>query len=127
MSPAQEGPGCMVDGPQGLRGLHPHFGLDKGIALPLSWLSTGTFRSDGTVPCLPHPLYLPLPTWGCGELRTAWDQVRPDVYIHRSKKAPKAPTALLEFSPWPPLSLPAVWDPPLYTFRFILTNFYVRH
>lgn len=52
---------------------------------------------------------------------------RPDVYIHRSKKAPKAPTALLEFSPWPPLSLPAVWDPPLYTFRFILTNFYVRH
>lgn len=74
MSPAQEGPGCMVDGPQGLRGLHPHFGLDEGIALPLSWLSTGTFRSDGTVPCLPHPLYLPLPTWGCGELRTAWDQ-----------------------------------------------------
>lgn len=59
MSPAQEGPGCMVDGPQGLRGLHPHFGLDKGIALPLSWLSTGTFRGDGTVPCLPHPLYLP--------------------------------------------------------------------
>lgn len=52
----------MVDGPQGLRGLHPHFGLDKGIALPLSWLSTGTFRGDGTVPCLPHPLYLPLPT-----------------------------------------------------------------
>lgn len=34
MSPAQEGPGCMVDGPQGLRGLHPRFGLDKASPSP---------------------------------------------------------------------------------------------
>lgn len=100
MSPAQEEPACMVDrSPREAPRPAPHFGLDKGITLPLSWLSTGTFCSDGNVPSLCHLLYLPLPTWDYGELDTASDQARPDIYIHGSKKAPKAPTSLMESRP----------------------------
>lgn len=61
---------------QGSRGLHPYWGLDKGIPLPLSWLPIRTFYSDGNVLPRGHPLYLPLSTCDYGELEMWFVQLR---------------------------------------------------
>lgn len=56
-----------------------------------------------------------------------WHQIRPDICVHRSKRAPQTAPSVMKAQPGRPeascLALPAAWDPLLRTRRFPSATF----